>query len=206
MSQAAPPKIRLNLGLTKELLAVVISIISFGVSIVSFYTGSLKAPDLHFYTAPYIRHVVDSESLNEAFYIPITLANRGARSGTLVSIELTVVYLPDGSEKRYFGQYFTQDNSQVLLGDFFTPLSLNGYSADSRTVCFYPLGASPGNFINRVGEYEFRLTGTSANVRGETGSSIADVFRVQVDADMVRLMQSQPDGEYIYPIPVARAP
>jgi hypothetical protein len=44
--------------------------ISFAVSIISFYTGSLKAPDLHFYTAPYIRHVVDSGSRNEAFLFP----------------------------------------------------------------------------------------------------------------------------------------
>jgi hypothetical protein len=206
MSGIKAPKVRLNVGLTKEVVAVVISMISFAVSIVGFYTSSLKAPDLHFYTAPYIRHIVDSGSRNEAFYIPITLANRGARQGTLVSVNLIVTYLGDGSEKRYFGQYFAQANTQDLVGGFFTPLTLNGYSSDSRTICFYPLGVQSGSLFSRAGEYEFHLTGSAANVRGESEETVADAFRVTVDAGMVAAMQAQADGEYIYPIPVERMP
>lgn len=206
MTEGKPPKVRLSYGLTKEVVAVVVSIVSFVVSIVSFYTASLKAPDLYFYTAPYIRHIVDSGSLNEAFYIPLTLANRGARQGTLVSVDLAVTYLPDGSQRRYFGQYFAQDNTQDLVGGFFTPLTLNGYSSDSRTVCFYPLGAQSGNFFAREGDYEFTLIGAAANVRGAADRAISDSFRVTVDAGMLAVMQSQPDGEYIFPIPVNRRP
>jgi hypothetical protein len=200
------PKVRLNVGRTREVIAVVVSMISFVISMISFYTGSLKAPDLHFYTAPYIRHVVDSASRNEAFFVPLTLANRGARQGTLVAVELVVTYLGDGSEKRFFGQYFGQDNSQDLVGGFFTPLTLNGYSSNSRTVCFYPLGAQSGAFFAREGDYQFHLIGTAANVRGEDEQTVADVFRVHVDAGMVSAMQAQEDGEYIFPIPVERNP
>jgi hypothetical protein len=41
-----------------------------------------------------------------------------------VSVDLNVTYLGDGAEKRYFGQYFAQANTQDLVGGFFTPLSL----------------------------------------------------------------------------------
>lgn len=201
MSLPKPPKTRLNIGMTKEIMAVLISLVSFAVSLVSFYTGSLKAPDLHFYTAPYIRHVVDDASRNEAFFIPLTLANRGARAGTLVSVDLVVTFLGDGTEKHFFGQYFAQDNSQDLVGGFFTPLTLNGYSSGSRTVCFYPLGSQPGTLFSRPGEYQFRLTGYMANVRGETDAAVNDTFRVVVDSEMAAAMQGQADGEYRYPIP-----
>jgi hypothetical protein len=206
MSEAKPQKLRLSYGLTKELIAVIVSVVSFAVSVVGFYTGSLKAPDLRFYTAPYIRHVVDSASRNEAFFVPLTLANRGARPGTILSLELTVVYLPDGSERRFFGQYFAQDNTQDMVGGFFTPLTLNGYSAEARTVCFYPQGSQPGNFFARAGEYEFRLRGLSANVRGAADRPVTETFHVRVDDGMVAVMQSQPDGEYVYPIATERVP
>lgn len=206
MTVAKPAKPRFSYGLTKEVFAVVVSVISFAVSIVSFYTGSLKAPDLRFFTAPYIRHVVDEGSGNEAFFIPLTLANRGARQGTLVSVDLTVTYLPDGSQRRYYGQYFAVDNAQDLVGGYFTPIALNGYSSNSRTVCFYPLGAQTGNFFAAAGEYEFRINGASANVRGENGQAVSDAFRVTVDEAMRSAMRSQPDGEYLFPIPVERIP
>lgn len=204
MSETKPARLRLNFGLTKEVIAVIVSVVSFIVSVIGFYTGSLKAPDLHFYTAPYIRHVVDNASLNEAFFIPLTIANRGARPGTLLSVDLTVIYLPDGSQRRYFGQYFAQDNTQDLVGGFFTPLTLNGYSSEARTVCFYPEGRQPGNFFARAGEYEFRLAGSSPAPRGAGEARVSDVFRVRVDDAMAAVMQGQKDGEYIYPLAVER--
>jgi hypothetical protein len=206
MTVARIPKVRINYGFTKEVLAIIISIISFVVSILGFYTSSLKAPDLHFYTAPYIRHVVDESSRNEAFFIPLTLANRGARQGTLVSVDLTVAFLADSSTQHYFGQYFAQDGAQDIIGGFFTPMALNGYSADTRTVCFYPLGAQAGNFFVRPGVYEFRLLGTTANVRGESAQIVSDIFRAVITEEMAADMHSQPDGEYRFPIPIKHMP
>jgi hypothetical protein len=202
MGDSKPVRSRLNFGTTKEVIAVVVSLVSFLVSIASYYATSLKAPDLAFYPAPYIRHVVDGQSLNEAFFIPITLVNRGARAGTLVSVDLLVTYLPDGVQKRYYGQYFAQDNAQDLIGGYFTPINLPGNSSASNTVCFYPLGASAGNLFSRSGEYEFSLSGRLANVRNQGVQAITTTFRITVDDKMAAAMQAEPDGEYRFPIPV----
>ena len=53
---------------TREALAIFISIISFVISTVNVYVTNLKSPDLSVIVAPYIRHIVDDQSLNEAFF------------------------------------------------------------------------------------------------------------------------------------------
>jgi hypothetical protein len=199
---AAPVRRRSRLELTKEALAVGISIISFIISAVGFYTGSLKAPDIDFIPAPYIKQVVDNQSLNEAFFIPLTITNRGARSGSLLSLELAVTYLPEGRRETYFGQYFAASGNQTLVGDFFTPISLAGYSTTSVTVCFYPLGRREGNFFAQEGEYEFHVIGKTANARGKEDIRIIQTFLIQVDGEMAAAMQTQADGEYPYSLPI----
>jgi len=176
------------------------------ISTVSVYVSSLKSPDLNFITAPYIKHVVDDGSLNEAFYVPLTIVNRGARPGTVLSFELNVTHQPSGESRTYYGQYFTQDNSQTTLGDFFTPITLNGYSSVSNTVCFYPIGTLEGNFFSLTGKYEFEVIGTVTNVKNETSKSTSNQFRITVDEEMVNEIQEQFDGEYIYPLPIEDVP
>jgi hypothetical protein len=197
---------RINIGLTKEVIAIIISVISFVISTISIYVNNLKSPDISFITAPYIKHVVDNGSLNEAFYIPLTMVNRGARPGTVLSFELKVTYQADGKSQIYYGQYFTQENSQTNLGNFFTPITLYGYSSESFTVCFYPLGIMEGNFFSQTGVYEFEIVGMVTNVKNESSKPISNHFRITVDEAMLDVMQAQPDGEYLYPLPIESLP
>ena len=202
MSTKSPGGFQGALRFTKDALAIVISIISFIISTVNVYVTNLKSPDLSMIVAPYVRHIVDNTSLNESFFIPLTVVNQGAKPGSLTSFELVVRYLPTGEQETYYSQYFAQDNNSELLGSFFSPVNLSGYSSEGRTVCFYPLGAKSGNFFAETGAYEFTLTGVAANVRGKPQKRIIQVFKIALTQEMYTQMQQTPDLEYPYPMPV----
>lgn len=195
-----------SLRLSRETIAIIIAGISLLVSAVGFYTSSLKPPDISFITAPYIKHVVDDASLNEAFYIPLTIINRGAWSGTVLSFEIRVINHTTQEERAYYGQYFTRANSQTELGDFFTPITLNGYSSAAYTVCFYPLGTMAGNLFSQEGEYEFVVRAKVSNVKGELPITTEDTFRITVDRSMENVMKGQVHGEYPYSLPIESIP
>lgn len=198
---AEAPKGRLRVVAT-EFFPVTISLFSLFLSTFNFYVGYLKAPDIDFVVAPFISQVVDAKSQNEAFYVPLTVINRGARPGTVLSFELVASRPGDGQRADYFAQYYGQQNNATSLGDFFTPLSLNGYSSISQTVCFYPTGSRTGTFFSKPGDYEFQITATVANVQARSQKATVQAFHVQLTEGMIALMQANPVGEYPYPIPV----
>ncbi len=186
--------------LTNKSIAIIISVISLLVSLIGFYFSNLKPPKISFVTAPYIKQVVDDGSLNEAFFIPLTIVNRGAQPGTVLSFELNVANQTRGESRTYYGQYFAQENSQASLGDFFTPITLAGYSSASYTICFYPIGTVVGNLFSKEGVYEFEVVGKITNVKDQASIITENQFKITVDATMANIMDSQPDGEYIYPL------
>jgi hypothetical protein len=53
--------------------------------------------------------------------------------------------------------------------------------------------------------YEFEIRSQTANVRGDSEKMVADQFQIVVDEEMSQVMQSQPDGEYVFPIPITAA-
>jgi hypothetical protein len=200
MGTSAPKGFQGALRFTREALAILISVISFVISMVNVYVTNLKSPDLSMIVAPFMRQIVDNTSLNEAFFIPVTVINQGAKPGSILSIELLVTYLPTGEQSSYFAQYFAHEENPEILGQFFTPINLDGYSANGRTICFYPLGEKEGNFFARTGTYEFSLTGMAANVKGQSQKKLVQVFRVELTQEMYDQMQKEPDFEYRYPI------
>jgi len=197
-----PSKGRLRIVAT-EFVPVTIALCSLGLSTFNLYVNYLKAPDINFVVAPYINHVVDSRSKNEAFFIPLTIINRGARPGTVLSFQLTVTHVSDGLQTSYFAQYYGLPNSAGATGDFFTPLSLNGYSSDSKTTCFYPQGSRIGTFFSATGDYEFQVTAVIANVQASSQKAIVQNFHVLLSDGMAAVMKTQVNGEYPYPIPVS---
>ncbi len=202
MSTNSSQGLRGALRFTKEALAIVISIVSFVISTVNVYVTNLKSPDLNMIVAPYIRQVVDDSSLNEAFFIPMTVVNQGAKPGAFLSFELVVTYLPTGAQETFQAQYFAHKDNPETLGSFFTPLNLAGYSADARTLCFYPLGKRDGNLFAQIGMYEFTVTGVAATVKGESQKRILQVFKIELTQEMYNQMQDEPDLEYPYPLQI----
>ena len=200
MSTNSPRGFQGALRFTRDALAIVISIISFIISTVNVYVTNLKSPDLNISVAPYIRHIVDNQSLNESFFVPLTVVNQGAKPGSLTSFELDITYLPTGEQETYYGQYFAQEDNSELLGSFFSPLNLAGNSSVGRTVFFYPLGKGNGNFFAQPGMYEFALRGSAANVKGKLQKEVVQVFSIELTEDMFNQMQQSPDLEYPYPM------
>jgi hypothetical protein len=185
-----------------KLFPITISVFSLLLSSVSLYLNVLRSPDLDFVVAPYVSHVVDNSSSNESFFIPVTVLNRGARPGSVLAFDLLITHLPTQKQTSYSAQYYAKPEEQRIIGEFFSPLSLQGYSTDSKTVCFYPVGTRRGQFLSETGEYEFQVRALAANVRNRSQADVVQTFRVTVTDEMAVIMQSTPDGEYPFPLPI----
>jgi hypothetical protein len=189
----------LELVVTK-MLPIGISLVSLALSTFNLYVDNLKSPDISFTVAPYISHAVDSQSRNEGFFIPLTVVNRGARPGTILSFDLTVTYQSTQNQASYFAQYYAVDDDFRLIGDYFSPMSLHGYSTSSKTVIFYPPGLRAGNFFSEPGVYEFKVTGIAANVRDKSQKTLVQTFQVTLTTEMIALMDE--DGKYPFPMKI----
>jgi hypothetical protein len=183
-----------------KIFPIVLSIISLLLSTFNLYVNSLRAPNMSFTVAPYVSHVVDNNSGNESFFIPLTAINRGARAGTILSFELTVTYLPTQKQARYYGQYYAQPEEQKVIGDSFSPMTIQGYSTDSKIICFYPQGLQVGNLFAEAGEYQFEVNAFAANINGSSQKNIIQSFRITLTDEMVAVLKGTPDGEYPFPI------
>lgn len=185
------------------LVALGISILALVVSLVSLYLTSLKGPDLNVQVAPFIRHVVDDASGSEAFFVPLTFTNDGARPATITALQLEVKALENGGVRPFYGQYTVEDRS--VLGGFFTPLHLPGGADRTQTVAFYPLGRdSSVRVFGAAGEYEFRLHAqTSPGGPVSAGADgLTAVFRVRLSPNQARDIVNSAQQEYPFPLPI----
>ena len=111
------------------LFATILSAVALGFSGFSYYDSSLKTADLTVYVPPMIHYGRDGEA--DVFNIPITIANEGARNGTVLTMELDVQNLNPNAEKK------TAKFHSAFLGDYphddttvsrsFAPLSIPGH-------------------------------------------------------------------------------
>ncbi len=69
------------------LLATVVSAIALVMSGLSYYESSMKTAELQVYVPPVINYARDGR---DVFNIPMTISNDGARTGTVLSMELEV--------------------------------------------------------------------------------------------------------------------
>ena len=183
-----------------KMFPITISTISLLLSSFNLYIDYLKSPDISFTIAQFISHGVDHQSFNESFFIPLTVVNRGARPGTVVSFDLTVTHLPSQKQATYSSQYYAKDNDFTLIGDYFSPLSLHGYSTASQTVVFYPVGFRQGNLLAATGTYQFDVEAAVANVRSQSQKAIVQTFFIELTDEMVADMQE--NGKYPYPMKI----
>ena len=86
------------------LLATLISALALAFSGYTFYESVLRAPELAVYVPPGIEYTDPDRPDNpfEVFVIPVTLANDGARTGTVLSIDLEVTNKRSGDKKLFY--------------------------------------------------------------------------------------------------------
>ena len=146
-------------------LATVISAFAFAFSGVSFYETVIKQPNLSVYVPPVLGYGHDGDS--EIFAIPITISNDGARSGTVLAMELIVENpnaKPDEAKSRSYYSAFLGEHPKNAdtPNKSFAPMSITGRSSVSDTIRFYPQGNPLPHLIQDAGEFKFTLKLTTA--------------------------------------------
>lgn len=147
-------------------MAAVLSAVALAFSGLSFYESALKTAALEVYVPPVIHYARDQGGDVELFAIPLTVVNSGARTGTVLTMELEVENLREGAEVKskkyysaYIGDYAAKDDETSRS---FAPLSLAGRTTFSDTVRFYPEGNPLPKLVDDAGDYRFTLHVTPA--------------------------------------------
>jgi hypothetical protein len=132
------------------------SALAVALSCISFYMSALQGAQLETYVPPTLHYGRDADS--EVFAIPITIANSGARSAAVLSLELEVENLRTKATKRYHSAFLGEHPREAAVSNRqFAPLSIPGRGIFTETVRFYPVGDALPRVVDAEGEYAFRL-------------------------------------------------
>jgi hypothetical protein len=142
--------------------ASLLSAVALSFSGLSYYESVVKTADLEIYVAPVIQYGRDKEGYLELFAIPLTVVNSGARTGTVLSMNLEVEAL-DPAAKLKTAQYYSayrgeHPTDSRAVSQAFAPMSLAGRETFSDTVRFYPAATPAKRLVNAAGDYRFTLT------------------------------------------------
>jgi hypothetical protein len=146
-------------GFTAELF----SGIAVAVSGYSLWQTALRRAELRVFVPPLIRYASPyTNSTFEVFEIPLTVVNEGARTGTVLSLDLEVTNPQTRASKQFYSAglgpwSMTKVHGEGLIP--FAPFSLAGRTSQSATVLFY---AREDSRIRQIaegpGQYQFALS------------------------------------------------
>jgi hypothetical protein len=140
------------------LLATMLSGVALLFSGLSYYESALKAAVLEVYVPPVIQYGRDGGT--EVFAVPITVANNGSNTGTVLVMELAIENPSAEGEavksKTFYSAFFGEhpknpDAAQKAFG----PIAVPGRATYTETVRFYPQGEEAAIIQDRG---DFRLT------------------------------------------------
>jgi len=150
-------------GLEGGKLAAVLSLFALLMSAYSLWETSLKQADVQIFAPPVIQYAAPYQNSNfEMIAVPVTLTNEGARTATVLSMELAVTDPRTKQTKRFYAADFgrwTMERTRTGAYEPFAPLSLAGRSSRTESVLFYTRGddQKPAQLIEAVGPYNFEL-------------------------------------------------
>ena len=175
-------------------LATLVSAFAFAFSGVSFYETVIKQPRLTIFVPPVLQFGQDGGGDTEVFAIPITISNDGARSGTVLSMELDVENLnAKGEEPKTKSYYSAFLGEHPKNGDTpnksFAPIGIAGRASASETIRFYPQGNPFPHMIQDAGEFRFTLRLRTA---AAPGSSWVDWMFKHGDPDPITFTRTLP--------------
>lgn len=140
--------------------ATILSGVALVISGMSYYESALKTADLSVFVPPMIHYARDGR---DVFNVPITISNEGARTGTVLSMELDVEKIGGGGDIQhrkfhaaFLGEY-PQGEEKVPTRSF-APLAIQGHSSFTETVRFYPMDNADGVLVDDKGDFRFTLT------------------------------------------------
>lgn len=144
--------------------ATLVALIALVFSAYSLWETSLKQPDVRIFVPPVIQFSAPYNNSNfEVIAIPVTFANEGARTGTVLSMELAVTDPRSNQTKLFYAADFgrwTMEKTRAGAYQPFAPISLAGRASRTETVLFYTRGEDqkPPQLIQETGPYQFKLT------------------------------------------------
>jgi hypothetical protein len=138
--------------------ATILSAVALVISGFSLYETSFKTAALEVYVPPVIRYARDGDGSLEVFAIPITITNGGARTGTVLSMELEAKDAKTGKAKRYYSAFLGEHQVDAnATNRSFAPLSIPGHATFTDTVRFYPVGDALPRLLEDAGDVAFTL-------------------------------------------------
>jgi len=144
--------------------AAVLSAVALAFSGYSLWETSLKEADVRVFVPPVIQFSAPYQNSNfEVIAVPVTLANEGARTATVLSMELAATDPRTGATKKFYAAdlgRWTMERTRSGAYEPFAPLSLPGRSSRTEQVLFYTRGEDqkPNELIREVGAYGFTLS------------------------------------------------
>ena len=148
--------------------ATVLSALAVLFSAYSLWDTSLKSADLRAYVPRVIYYAAPYQNTNfEMISIPVTIANDGAQSGTILHMDLAVTDPRTKQTKHFYAAEFgvwSMERTRTKSYTGFAPIPLEGRSSRTDSILFYTRGEEekPEQIIREVGPYEFKLTLTPA--------------------------------------------
>jgi hypothetical protein len=130
----------------------------------SLWESRLKQSDLRVFVPAVIEYSAPYQNNNfEAIIIPVTISNEGARTGTVLSLELAVTDPKTNQTKLFYAANFGRwTMERTRKGEYqpFAPIALAGYSSRTETVQFYTRGEGekPPQMIRETQVYRFVMT------------------------------------------------
>jgi hypothetical protein len=139
-------------------LATLLSAFALLFSGYTFYESVLKAPALEVHIPPVINYARDDAGSMEVLAIPLTIANSGARTGTVLSAELEIKDPTSETTKKYYSAYIGEHPKNAEeTKQAFAPISIPGRGVYSNTILFYPAGEILPALVTKKGDYELTL-------------------------------------------------
>jgi hypothetical protein len=151
------------------LAATVLSAIAVLFSGYSLWDTSLRSADLKVYVPRVIYYAAPYNNTNfEMISIPVTVANEGAQTGTVLHMDLAVTDPRTNQTKHFYAAelgVWSMERTKTRDYAGFAPLSLEGRTSRTDQVLFYTRGdeEKPDQLIREVGPYKFTLTLTPAD-------------------------------------------
>ena len=155
--------------------ATLLSAVAVLFSAYSLWDTSLKSADLRVYVPRVIYFAAPYQNTNfEMISIPVTIANEGAQSGTVLHMDLAVTDPRTKQTKHFYAAEFgvwSMERTRNRSYTGFAPIALEGRSSRTESILFYTRGddEKPDELIRTVGPYEFTLTVTPAPTKNLMG-------------------------------------
>lgn len=151
-------------GVDGNRIAAVVSAVALVFSAYSLWDTSLKQADVAVFVPPVIQFSAPYQNSNfEMVSIPITLTNDGARTGTVLSMELAVTDPRSNATKLFYAAdlgIWSMERARSRSFTPFAPISLAGRSSRTENVLFYTRGddQKPNEIFRELGPYRMKLT------------------------------------------------